>query len=482
MGGKRILLVEDDMAIRQLLALILEQEKYSTVKASNGHEALDVLEKNKNHIDLILSDILMPDMDGFEFIKAVKSDPALKTIPFIFLSGKIDPQSRIMGLRLGADDYLVKPFNRDELTLKLKLLLEKSTTLKKSTLTGLSGNLKTMSMKEVLQVINITKRTGSLVVVSHSGVSGALYFRGGVLINAAIGDKWGEESAIKLICLPEGNFRFEPNSLDNVEAVVTHTNEELLKRCDYSQKHELPAEHDEHNSLIAVSKANGDLSAEERSVFQLVSLNPKITIKEIEQLLGKVSVNAISILINKGYLAESNNVPAPKKGEPELSEHHPDTIAETPLDSFLSKLKDYETKHDLYALHFGLVGSKGNIESFLINLMQGSSAKFEKVDFAADSLLTNLPNFRLVKLTIGEQVLYVHSLICLPNQQFLWDSLFNYTVGSVVLMDPDIAAEEQNFVQFTQRRNMKCVTYDMLGGKVALDFNKILSLMGALLS
>lgn len=481
MGGKRILLVEDDLTIRQLLSLILEQEKHSTVKAMNGHEALDVLEKNKNHIDLILSDIIMPDMDGFEFIKVVKANPDLKTIPFIFLSGKTDPQSRIMGLRLGADDYLTKPFNRDELSLKIKLLLEKSTTLKKSTLTGLSGNLKTMSMKEVLQVINITKRTGSLVVVSHAGVSGALYFRGGILINAAIGSKWGEESAVKLICLPEGNFRFEPNSLDNVEAVVTHTNEELLKRCDYSQKHELPAGHDENNSLIALSKVDGDLSAEEKSVFQLVSLNPKIAIKEIEQLLGKSSVNAISILINKGYLAESDNATSPKKPEPELSEHHPDTIAETPLDTFLSKLKDYEAKHDLYAVHVGLVGSKSNIEAFLLNLVKGTSAAFEKVAFDPNSVLATLPNFRIAKLTIGGQVIYLHSLICIPGQQYLWDVVFTPTIGSIVLSDPEIATEAQAFVQFTQQRNMKCATYDTAGAQAALDLNKILSLMGALL-
>jgi CheY-like chemotaxis protein len=469
MTSKRILLVEDDLAIRQLLSVILQNENYITVKASNGNEGLHALEANKNHIDLILSDILMPDMDGFEFIKAVKGNPDFKTIPFIFLSAKTDAQSRIMGLRLGADDYIPKPFNRDEVSLKIKLLLEKSTSLKKSTITGLAGNLKNMSMKELLQVINITKRTGVIVIVSPA-VSGALYFRGGILINAAIGDKWGEESAIKLVCLPEGDFRFEPNPLENIPALVTHTSEELLKYCNYEQS--MPQHIENDHGLIVVKSSNGDLSGEEKSVLQLISLNPNITIAEIEKLLGQNSENTVSILLNKGYLAESN-VEKPKA---KVSIPSPDVIS---LDTVVNKLKQYENEHDLYAIHIGLLGSKQSVEKFTINLVKGASAAVEKIKFDPNTALGNIPNFILLKITLQTQVVYLHILACKSDQQFLWDAIFNPTIGTIILYEDEIKQEVEHFLQFTQQRNHKHVMHHPKEG--TLEFLEILTLLDRIL-
>lgn len=468
MTPKRILLVEDDLAIRQLLSVILQNENYTTVKATNGKEGLAALEGNKNHIDLILSDILMPDMDGFEFIKAVKGNPDFKTIPFIFLSAKTDTQSRIMGLRLGADDYIPKPFNRDEVSLKIKLLLEKSTSLKKSTITGLAGNLKNMSMKELLQVINITRRTGVIVIVSPT-VSGALYFRGGILINAAIGDKWGEESAIKLVCMPEGDFRFEPNPLENIPALVTHTSEELLKYCNYD--HGIPEHIENDHGLIVVKSSNGDLSGEEKSVLQLISLNPNITIAEIEKLLGQNSESTVSVLMNKGYLTES------KEEKPKVSiPTSPDVIS---LDTLVNKLKQYENEHDLYAIHIGLLGSKQSVETFTINLIKGASATVEKILFDQGSTLGTIPNFVLLKITLKTQVIYLHILMCKAEQQFLWDAIFNPTVGTIILYDEDIKQEVEHFLQFTQQRNHKHVMHHPKEG--TLEFLEILTLLDRIL-
>lgn len=101
----RILTADDEAEIRDVLRLYLEQEGYEVVEASNGIEALEVLKKEK--IDLVLLDIMMPGMDGFRTLKNIREN---NNIPVLILSAKIADSDKILGLNLGADDYIAKPF------------------------------------------------------------------------------------------------------------------------------------------------------------------------------------------------------------------------------------------------------------------------------------------------------------------------------------------------------------------------------------
>ena len=117
----RILVVDDDPNIRSLLSLYLQKEGYQPFEASQGEEALALLEKIK--VDLIVLDIMMPTMDGWTFCENIKS--VYDDLPIIMLTAKGEPTHRIHGFELGSDDYVVKPFEPRELMFRIKALLRR---------------------------------------------------------------------------------------------------------------------------------------------------------------------------------------------------------------------------------------------------------------------------------------------------------------------------------------------------------------------
>lgn len=118
-----ILLVEDDAMVRQNLIELLEAESFDVKATQNGAEALNVLE----HFipDIIICDVMMPVMDGHALLKNVRDIKNLADIPFIFLTAKADPSEQRKGMVLGADDYLTKPFTRDQLLSAIDIRLQK---------------------------------------------------------------------------------------------------------------------------------------------------------------------------------------------------------------------------------------------------------------------------------------------------------------------------------------------------------------------
>lgn len=119
--SKRIMVVDDSALIRRLVITELSKEGYQTLTAKNGREALFKLQAQKP--DLILSDIDMPEMNGFQFCEAVHADPDLKSIPFIVMSTNSDRGHMQRMLQRGAQAYLVKPFNMDQLIILIDKLL-----------------------------------------------------------------------------------------------------------------------------------------------------------------------------------------------------------------------------------------------------------------------------------------------------------------------------------------------------------------------
>jgi len=118
----RVLLVEDEPTLREGLQLNLELEGYEVVPAGNGKKALELIAGQ--HFDLLLLDVMLPDMDGFSIAEQVRL--ANNAVPILMLTAKDMPQDRITGLKKGADDYLTKPFNLEELLLRVGNLLRRS--------------------------------------------------------------------------------------------------------------------------------------------------------------------------------------------------------------------------------------------------------------------------------------------------------------------------------------------------------------------
>ncbi|MFN2104296.1 MAG: response regulator transcription factor [Candidatus Promineifilaceae bacterium] len=116
-----ILVVDDEAALVKVLRGYLEQEGYEVVTAANGREALFAARDHKP--DLIILDIMMPEMDGFEFMREYQREG---TAPIIALTARIDEMDKVLGLEMGADDYVTKPFSSRELVARVRALLRRS--------------------------------------------------------------------------------------------------------------------------------------------------------------------------------------------------------------------------------------------------------------------------------------------------------------------------------------------------------------------
>ncbi len=118
----RILLVEDEENIRDIVKLNLEMEDYEVVSTGNGMEAIKLT--NEQHFDLLILDVMLPEVDGFNICEQVRLKNS--EVPIIMLTAKDTPKDRIQGLKRGADDYLTKPFNLEELLLRVANLIKRS--------------------------------------------------------------------------------------------------------------------------------------------------------------------------------------------------------------------------------------------------------------------------------------------------------------------------------------------------------------------
>lgn len=141
----KILVVEDDKNLRKLITTYLNKNEYIAYEATNGEEALDVIDTN--YIDLIISDIMMEQMDGYELTKSLRE--ANYTIPILLVTAKSTIEDKREGFLLGADDYMVKPIDLEELLLRVKVLLKRANSANEKKL--IIGNLildyKQMSVK-----------------------------------------------------------------------------------------------------------------------------------------------------------------------------------------------------------------------------------------------------------------------------------------------------------------------------------------------
>jgi DNA-binding response OmpR family regulator len=124
---KQLLLIDDDPNLILLVKDYLEFRGYQVKTAGNGREALDILQTMTP--DMIICDVMMPEMDGHTFVKQVRETPETEWIPILFLSAKGQSQDRVKGLNTGADVYMVKPFEPEELVAQVESSLKQASRL-----------------------------------------------------------------------------------------------------------------------------------------------------------------------------------------------------------------------------------------------------------------------------------------------------------------------------------------------------------------
>jgi len=172
--GKKILIVEDDYSIRKFTAINLAREQFQVVEAENGSDALTLLTTITP--DFVILDLMLPDMDGFALCEQLRS--RFSNLPILILSARGQDMDKVMGLELGADDYMVKPFNPLELVARVRSILRRTNQKENGDIkvlksNGLELNERSKVLKKAKQIIKLTGREYDLLVffMKHPNVS-----------------------------------------------------------------------------------------------------------------------------------------------------------------------------------------------------------------------------------------------------------------------------------------------------------------------
>lgn len=185
---KRILIVDDEAHIRELIKFNLEKNGFRTLQAADGKEALELAKERK--VDLIILDLMIPIMDGFEVCKEVRKDSTIGNTPIIMLTAKSEEIDKILGLELGADDYMTKPFSVRELVARVKAQLRRNSTRTEENLFkfgDISVNLQTREVKKSDERIELTLKEFEILKLLIEN-------KGNILTREMLLDKiWGYE-------------------------------------------------------------------------------------------------------------------------------------------------------------------------------------------------------------------------------------------------------------------------------------------------
>ena len=148
----KVLIIDDDKERCALMKKCIEQEKLSAVTVYNGIEGVRLIDENKDSYSLIILDVMLPDIDGFQILQKIRDK---SNIPVLMLTAKSSEEDKVFGLRLGADDYLTKPFGINELLARVNSLIRRYTTLNPFTADIDSISLKDMVIDKLNRTVTV---------------------------------------------------------------------------------------------------------------------------------------------------------------------------------------------------------------------------------------------------------------------------------------------------------------------------------------
>jgi DNA-binding response OmpR family regulator len=227
-----VLVADDDAWILRMVATVLEKRGYSVETAVDGEDALArALARTP---DLLITDVMMPKMDGWSLVRQLRSHAELAMLPVIFLTALSSEDDRIRGFRLGADDYVTKPFRFEELDLRVAKTLRRTAQTVQETRdqlsgSGLRGDLSQVGLSSLLVLIEMERKTGLLQLrAPNSGPSAQILVREGKVVHARLDDAdepVDAECVYYLLTWAAGEFEFVAcvvEGVDRVNATTTH--------------------------------------------------------------------------------------------------------------------------------------------------------------------------------------------------------------------------------------------------------------------
>lgn len=194
-----ILAVDDNELVLRVIEDHFAARGFTVRLARNVAEALESLRGGLP--DVVVSDVLMPDVDGWAFYEKFRALPGSDDVPFLFLTVESDVPKRVRGLRLGADDYLAKPFDPRELHARIDRLLERraaAAAARRGEDALLAGSVEHLSISDLLQILSLNGNDGT-VVLSEGGREGTIDLEGGSIVHAAVGRVRGTKALYRML-------------------------------------------------------------------------------------------------------------------------------------------------------------------------------------------------------------------------------------------------------------------------------------------
>lgn len=250
MPGAQILIVDDDPWIVRMVTTVLEKRGHVIHSAVDGEEGLQKALKLRP--DLIISDVMMPKMDGWTLVRTLRSRAELALTPVIFLTALGGDEERIRGFRLGADDYLPKPFRFEELDLRVANALKKRQALSEqaqslgaaqpageatpqpsSRSNGIHGTLDQLGLSSLLAMIDMERKSGILVLQRGRAI-GRLFCRNGRVLSARLEGEGpftrkGAEVIYQILTWTDGRFDFTAVEVEMEDEIRTQTMHLLME-------------------------------------------------------------------------------------------------------------------------------------------------------------------------------------------------------------------------------------------------------------
>jgi len=206
MTSWHILVADDDPLVLATFRDILTSLPATVLEARDGEEALRLAKADRP--DLILLDVMMPRLDGFQVAATLKQEPSTAGIPLVFVSALGGSQHKVRGLDLGAEDYLTKPFDPEELKARLRMILRRRQPVSREAPLA-SGYLEAMNLVSLVQLFEVERRTTRLVL-TRAGERGEIVFVDGKITQAVQGARRGKAAVYKLLAWQEGTFEMAP--------------------------------------------------------------------------------------------------------------------------------------------------------------------------------------------------------------------------------------------------------------------------------
>lgn len=222
-----MLVVEDDVFNRRLYARVLQTAGFTVDSAGNGLDALRILRASP--YDIIVCDVMMPGMDGFELLRTMRAEPALSSVPVMLLTALAEDAHRTRAYELGADVYLTKPIQFDKLVQEVEAAIERvSTSREAGSAPSLAGRLDCIGPAVILTLLGSMAKSG-VVRFQRAAAEGVVKLRDGVPVAADVhGGLQGVSAAALILSWTSGEFRFTEERVTEQDTIHMSVNDLLI--------------------------------------------------------------------------------------------------------------------------------------------------------------------------------------------------------------------------------------------------------------